>query len=235
MRGTGSSSFCERGQYLTVSIDRRFTFKYGSLKIRCKETGECQHIFIRSQDEIVLGFLSQVGFAFPTQGYIISGFIEHTLQHGTLGILTDNGCRMFIVRIPIAGIISMCTRGIRKAQIDTGMCTAGDTGGNHILIGMADCLYIESVTIQCEVAGDFTFPHIQCLADIGDIRCFHSVTQFQANDPQVQAVRIDAEPVGSFFLPSFFLELAGVEFFVSTTEVKGFQDFFRLVSLRIGK
>ena len=129
----------------------------------------------------------------------------------------------------------MCTRRIRKAQIDTGMCTTGDTGGNHILIGMANCLYIESVTIQCEVAGDFTFPHIQCLTDIGNIGCFHSLTQFQADNTQVQAVRIDAEPVGSFFLPSRFLELAGVEFFVSTAEVKGFQGFFRLVSLRIGK
>ena len=182
---TGGRGFGESGQCFVIGIDSRFTFEYGSLKIRCKQAGKGQHIFFRSQYEIVLRLLSQIRLAFPTEGYVISCFVKYTLQQSTLSILANDSCGMFVVRIPIAGIIGMSACRIRKTQINPRMRTTGNTSRNHILVRMADCLHIESIAIQHEVAGDFTFPHIQCLLNLSNIRSFHSLAQFEAYNAQM--------------------------------------------------
>ena len=176
-----------------------------------------------------------MGFAFPTEGYVISCGIEHTFQHSALGILANNDRRMQVIGIPVAGIVCVSACGVRETQINTAMRTVGDASGNHIFIGMTDGLHIVGVAIQCKVAGDFTFPHVQRLPDVRDIGGFHSFAQFKADDAQMQTMRVRAEPVGSLFLSAGFFELAGIEFLVSTTKVECFQSFFVFQILRIGK
>ena len=129
----------------------------------------------------------------------------------------------------------MSSRRIRKAKVDSGMRTVGYSGRNHIQLRVADCLYIERISVQHKVTGDFSFHQIKGLVDVRDIRSLHSFAQFQTDNAQMQAVRVHAEPIGSPLLTTIFLELASIYLFMSATEIILFQILFPLVVVGIAE
>ena len=153
------------------------------------------------------------------QRYVVNRRIKRTFENSALRIFKNYICSVFVVSIPIASVIGMGTRRIREVQLHSCMCRTGDAGGNHIQLRMTYSLYIKSITIQCEMTVDNTIPHIQCLGNIGNIRNLHTIAQLQPYDAQMQAVRVHTEPVRGFFLPSVFLKLAGVQFFMAAPEI----------------
>ena len=103
----GCQSFGESRQSIGRCIDSRFTLEYSSGKSGRKLARKSEFIFRRCQYKIVCRLLLEGSFSFPTQRYIINGRIECTFENCTLRILKDYICSVFVVGIPIAGIIGM--------------------------------------------------------------------------------------------------------------------------------
>lgn len=108
--------FGESRQSIGRCIDSRFTLEYSSGKSGRKLARESEFIFRRCQYKIVCRLLLEGSFSFPTQRYIINGRIECTFENRTLRILKDYICSVFVVGIPIAGIIGMSARRVWKCS-----------------------------------------------------------------------------------------------------------------------
>ena len=75
-------------------------------------------------------------------------------------------------------------------------------------------------------------PHVEGLVDVRDILQRQSG---EADDAQVQPVRVDAEILRSAVFAGGAAELAGVEFLVPAAEIIAAQDFVEGVFLRVGE
>ena len=200
-----------------------------------KLAGKGKSRVCRSQDEIVLFFLLQGSIAFPTHRHIIGRGVQLAFQHGALPVLFHHRSRMLVVRFPVARIVAMLARRVRETELDARRSSGRHPCGYHVAFRMANGLYPVRGSVQRKAAGDFSVPHIQRLTDILHLVGRNRLVQLQAHNAQMQAVRIDAKPVGSVFLTAFFLELARIHLLVPAPEIVFLLGVFGLVVARIGK
>ena len=162
---------------------------------------------------------------------VIDGRIEGVPQDGDSLALRDNLGAVQFVLGPVAGVVGMTAGRIRQAEPDAYRRLGLHRHGHQIPVGIAGGLHFIALVRGEERGADHPVPHIQGLVDPAQ-RGLLDVGE--ADHAEVQAVRVDAVPVGSV-QPAPVADLAGIEFLVAAAEVVRQQGLFELQIIGIGE